>query len=216
MSTNLAQLNDKRCHIAFMDSRAGGLQEKIDERNEEEYLGIREHKGASLHHLSRLVSSHLEKYPFDVVYIIGGACDITTKQPISTRISFNWDPPSNLEKQLTSTLTEESEFMVKSHPASKVIFCPLVGVDLERVVNEHEIKNAQHDAVDQAGFRFNEKIFEIKRERKVFSLSLHRSVHRSMRGKERSFYQQLAECIHLSEALKDKWVSELLKAVKIN
>ena len=89
----MASLNERRCHVAFLDGRGAGLQEKIVEINKGEYLEARVHNGATFHSLSRLASAHLGSYPFDVVYIAGGACDVTTKDFDSGRISFDWNPP---------------------------------------------------------------------------------------------------------------------------
>ena len=127
----MAQLGERRCQIVFMDSRAGGLQKKIDIVNQSEYLEIRERKGANLHQLSRLASAHLTKYPFDVVYIIGGACDITSKDAHTKLISFHWSPPERIGAHLLNSLKEEDKHMLTNHPAATVVFCPLVGVDLQ-------------------------------------------------------------------------------------
>ena len=58
---SMARLNDRRCHVAFMDSRAAGLQSKVDELNDNEYLDVRRCNGASLHQLTRAAgdSGHL-------------------------------------------------------------------------------------------------------------------------------------------------------------
>ena len=212
----MAALNEKRCHIAFMDSRGYELQAKVDTLNDGEYLGIRKHKGAGLHQLTRLASSYLDKYPFDGVYIIGGACDITTKAKNSNQISFEWSQPSDLGKYLALTLASEDQYIEKHHPASRVVFCPLVGVALGRVVNVHPINEDQQAAVDEAVFKFNEEVFIINKRRKVFSPSLYRTVHKSNRGKHKSFYQHLGDGIHLTNDLKEKWAVELVKATKNN
>ena len=89
----MARLNDRRWHTALLDSRACGLQEKIDIINDGEYLGVRQYNGATLHELSGRASRHLDRYPFDVVYIAWGVCDITSKDDLTKAISFEWNPP---------------------------------------------------------------------------------------------------------------------------
>ena len=212
----MARLNERRCHIAFMDSRAQGLQEKIDALNKGEYLGVRKHNGATLHQLTRKASEHLKNYPFDVVYIIGGACDITLKNKSTKTISFPWAPPEDLSQHLISTLDAENNTMKEKHPAAKVVFCPLVGLELERVVNEHTVEATHQLIVDEAVFKFNTKIFDLNKKRGTFSPSLHRTVHRSSKGIMKSHYHHLDDGIHLSEELKDKWAAELVKATSIN
>ena len=212
----MAKLNDRRCHVAFMDSRAAGLQEKIDALNDGEYLGIREHKSASLQHLSRQAGRHLVRYPFDVVYIAGGACDITYKENNSNAISFNWDPPGGICDHLLATLANENERLRKEHPAAKVVFCPLVGIDLQRVVNKHAVGPDQQGAVDEAVFKFNSAIFKANKERGTYAPSLHRTVHRSTKGLQKSHYHHLDDGIHLTEGLKDNWASAFVKATVNN
>ena len=111
----MAKLNDRRCHIAFMDSRARGLQEKVDILNRGEYLDIREHGGATFHQLARRASAHLVKYPFDVVYVAGGVCDISHKDHDTKKVSFNWNSTDSLTNHLTTSLSNENEFLTKNH-----------------------------------------------------------------------------------------------------
>ena len=212
----MAKLNERRCQVAFMDSRATDLQKKIDVLNKGEYLGIREFKGATLRQLTRMAGRHSEKYPFDVVYIAGGVCDITSKDSFTNKISFEWEPPEGVIDHLKMTLNRASETMRKDHPATKVVFCPLVGVELARVVNAHPVTDDQQWAVDTSIFEFNENVFKLNKEGGTFSPSLHRSVHRSTKGTRKSYYHHLADGIHLSEELKVKWAEEFVKAAKIN
>ena len=188
----------------------------ITKINRSEYLEVRVSKGATLHCLTRLASSHLGKYPFDVVYIVGGICDVTTKDSATGRISFDWVPPAELGNQLVKRLYDEDEFMRRQHPASRVVFCPLVGVELEEVVNSHAVNREQQEAVNEAVFDFNTEIFSINERRGTFSPSLHRTVHRTIRGKNKSYYHHLSDGIHPTEELKGKWADEFVKAIARN
>ena len=158
----MAVFNDRRCHLVFMDSRGTGLQEKIVEMNHGEYLEVRVCKGSTLHQLSRAASAHLTRYPFDVVYIAGGICDVTTKCQKTQRISFNWESGEKLTMHLARALDQENSFLSKNHPASKIVFCPLVGAELARVVDAHPTTQIQQSFVDEAIFDFNNHVFKIK------------------------------------------------------
>ena len=199
--------------MTFMDSRARDLQRKIDDG---EYLGIREFKGATLRQLTNKASKHLERYLFDVTYVAGCVCNITSKAEATDRISFEWDPPEGVVEHLKWTLKKADEFMKEHHPAARVVFCPLVGVELQRVVNGHAVSEDQQRAVDEEIFEFNTNVFEVNKKRDTFSPSLHRSVHRSARGVRKSYYHYLADGLHLPEELKDKWAAEIVKATKNN
>ena len=63
-------------NVPKTDSRGSGLQEEIVKINRGEYLEVRMVKGATLHQLANLARKHLVRYPFDVIYLAGGACDI--------------------------------------------------------------------------------------------------------------------------------------------
>ena len=117
--------------MAFMDSRARDLQRQIDDG---EYLGIREFKGATLRQLTNQANKHLERYLFDVTYVAGGVCNITSKAEATDRISFEWDPPEKVVEHLKWTLKKADEFMKEHHPPARVVFCPLVGVELQRAI----------------------------------------------------------------------------------
>ena len=200
----------------MLDSRANGLQERVDVLNVGEYLGIRQYNGATLHDLTRQASRHLDKYPFDVVYIAGGICDVTTKDDVTKTISFRWNPPNDVSKHLLNTLNRENETMRKDHPAARVVFCPLVGADLKRVVNGHAVTEAQQEAVNEAIFEFNNKIFAVNKARGTHSPSLHRTVHRSSKGTHKSHYHHLEDGIHLTDTLKDNWAAAFVKATTNN
>ena len=212
----MARLNDRRCHIAFMDSRGVGLLAKIDCLNQGEYLEVCIHKGATLHQLTRRASEHLTSYPFDVVYILGGACDITTRDEVTKKISFDWAPASKVASHLLDSLKLEDKFMQSNHPTSRVVFCPLVGTELVRVVNAHGVTDEQQAEVDNAIFEFNNEIFNVNRKRQSFSPSLHSSIHRSKGRTRKNHYHLLTDGIHLSEHQMDKWARELVKSTSYN
>ena len=212
----MARLNERRCYWVFTDSRGVGLQEKVDVLNSGEYLGVRVCKGAMLHQLSRMAGAHLEKYPFDVVYVAGGVCDITTKCQITKSISFNWDPPTGVGAHLIRSLRLENKYLLDNHPASKVVFCPLVGVDLIKVVTNKLITGVQQSAADEAVFEFNNEIFNLNKEKGTFSSALHRTIHRSKGSVRKSHYQHLDDGLHPTENLLEKWAHEFVKATGNN
>ena len=192
------------------------MQRLVDSVNSGEYLDCRDYKGATLHQLAKKASKHLNKYPFDVVYIIGGACDITNKEKETNRISFDWPLPNSLSDFMLGALSHKDKYFTKNHAASRVIFCPLVGVELSRVVNGHEVTEEQQLAVDKAVFEFNEQVFAINKRRSTFSPPLHRTIHRSSGKVKKSHYHHLEDGIHLNEEQKEKWADLLVKATARN
>ena len=199
-----------------MDSRGNGLYEKIQKFQNDEYIGLWRHDGGTLDQVSDDAASHLDSYPFDLVYIEGGVNNITRKDRMTRKVSFPWEPPELLMEHLSAILERLEKKFKSEYPASKVIFCPLVGSELTRIVNEGETTERQQIAVNNAVFTFNEKVFKINARNELFSPSLHRTVHRSKNGVKKSHYSHLHDGIHLGEYLKDKWAEEFVKAAKHN
>ena len=212
----MANFNSKRCHIAFMDSRGMDLQGEVNKINRGEYLEVRVYKGATLHQLAKMASKHLNSYPFDVVYVAGGTCNITDKDSVTSKISFNWKKQEDLQTHIMKEVEGVYDFLAKSHPASRVVVCPIVGIDLGRVVNEHEVDLNHQEWVDTTVFEVNTELFHINKIKKVFSPPLHRTIHRSVGGIRKSHYHHLADGVHLSDEQRESWARWFVAATGKN
>ena len=165
--------------------------------------------GATFQEIIELAANHLNNYPFDVVYIAGGANNIRTKNSETGQISFDWDPPELLIQYMLSELRQADERLSREFPASKIIFCPLVGTDLSRVVTGHQVNDYQQHVVNETIFDFNEETFRINKRRETYAPSLHRTIHRSKKGTRKSYYEHLVDGIHLKTTLKTNGQSNL-------
>ena len=155
----------RREHWIFIDSRGAELYEKIHRESNPEFIGVWKHSGASLGDLVELAANHLKNFPFDIAYIVGGINNVTTKDRLTGKISFEWDPPELLISQLIRELAIADSKMAKEFPASKVVFCPIVGSDLSRIVNAHTTTLLQQEVVNETVFAFNEEVFKINKRR---------------------------------------------------
>ena len=99
----------------------GGLDstKRIKSRNHHEFIGVWKKSGATFEELVDLAANHLDNYPFDIVYIIGGVNNITTKDEHTGKISFTWNPAERLINHLTLILKEANVRFTKDYPASK-------------------------------------------------------------------------------------------------
>ena len=70
--------------------------------------------------------------------------------------------------------------------------------------------------VNNAVFCFNTAVFAVNKRRNTFSPALHRSVHKSVRGSKKSYYEHLDDGIHPTTKLKEKWAEEFVKAIGAN
>ena len=60
--------------------------------------------GATLFDLIEVADRHLRRNPFDIVFIAGGACDITFKDKATGKIVYAWGEGEALQNHLVSTL----------------------------------------------------------------------------------------------------------------
>ena len=104
----------------------------------------------------------------------------------------------------------------KVFPASRVVFCPLIGSELARVVNAHGTSPEDQLAVEEAVWAFNENVFEINARRWTVCPSLHHQVHRFCKGRRKAYYHHLDDCLHLSNYLKIKWAENVVKVMARN
>ena len=207
----MALLGRKRLHLVISDSRVAGIGDLIKKKGvQNELIEFRMRKGASLGELADTATTHLGKCPFDVVYIAGRVCDITSKNHDTGAISFDWVEGESLTSHLTGALSRANDNRKKHLPASKLVFCPLIGCDLKRIINCHAISEKQQEMVDNSLWEFNSKVFRINEENAAFSPSLHQTVHRVCKGKKRNYYHHLGDGLHLSHFLKDTGEINLL------
>ena len=138
--------------MIYTDSRGSDLDHRIARLNTAgECFDLTSYKGAVLQDLFSSTENYLPKHPFDVIYIAGGACDVTTKNYSTDQITFDWDPHGDdLMEHLVNSLTKADTGFRGTFPASKVVYCPIVGTDLTRVVTSQEISPEDQEAVDKA------------------------------------------------------------------
>ena len=207
----MALLGSKRLHMIVMDSRGKGLGDLIRakiESNEIVDVIVRE--------LVDVASKHLNGHPFDVVYIAGGACDITTKDRKSKEITYTWGEGSGLQEHLLRVLRKANASLKRYFPASKIVLCPLIASELNRVVSSGSATSGEQLAVEEAIWSFNNMIFKINQERGTVSPALHHQVHRFCKGKRRAYFHHLGDGLHPSDYLSHKWANEFIRIIAQN
>ena len=158
----------------------------------------------------------MSTHPFDVIYIAGGANNITSKNKLTSLISYEWGQGPELGNHLISTLLGADSRLRKYYPASKIVFCPLVGSDLARVVNAHHVTEMDQKAVDDMIWDFNTEVYRINKERGIYCPALQHQVHRYCKGTRRRYYEHLQDGLHPTESLKKKWALQFVKAMAHN
>ena len=213
----MAYFGRRRAHVIIGDSRVTEeLYKKIHCKNLAKIpFNIEQYKGAGLIEVIEKADIYLKSYPFDVVYIVAGVNDITNKNKATGTISFLWKTEDALANYLIETRRHSYEHLKKDHPGAGIIFCPIIGLDLHRVVQGSTTDSQR--IVDNAVWRSN---IELNKMRDVFGFCfpfLAAPVHRVENGKHKSYYHHLArDGLHLSEKITDAWATQFVKAFNRN
>ena len=94
----MALLGGKRLHLVISDSRVIGIGDVVKRKgNQNELIEFRMCKIASFGERVDVAMSHLGKCPFDIVYVAGGVCDLTTKKHTTRAISFEWESEDSFQ-----------------------------------------------------------------------------------------------------------------------
>ena len=122
--------------------------------------------------------------------MVGGTTEVTTKNSFTKQISFEWGQNLDLQNHLVNLLNQVNDRLKKYYPASKLVFCPLIGTDLARVVNSHPVSAEDQIIVDNAIWEFNSQVLRVNEERETFFPALHQQVHRFCKGKQREHWSK--------------------------
>ena len=166
--------------------------------------------GARIQDLAMEAEYYAQSAPFDVMFIAGGICNVTTKDRLTKKISFEWQDPVKLASYLIKTVEDAEEFLLKKQPASKFIFCPFPGADLGKVLKKPA--HAEQEVLNEAVWLFNEDIFKKNQLKNEYAPNFAEPIHREIRGKKRTYLDHLGEDgIHISPELKLKWAKKIIK-----
>ena len=121
--------------VIITDSRGKGLQDLMWPANARRHslpvsMLINKINGAGLRSLPDAAISFVGEFPTYNVYIIGGICDVTWKDPSTKEIRFLFSDQLALTTHITSIIDEIDNRMHGCRPNTKFILCPLVGVNV--------------------------------------------------------------------------------------
>ena len=200
-----AHLYDVRRHIFFFDSRGFNLEMELNIINtERKPVEPWFFNGATIENLVHEAINYGRTRPFDLMFVVGGICNITDKDRNTGKISFNWDTPEKLSNHIINIMEDEDKRFKKELPASKLIFCKIVGANLENVLKRQA--ETEQLVMDEAIYQINEYIFRKNIDKGLWAPDMATPVHRMINGKMKSNYDHLSrDGIHLSQELKKSW-----------
>ena len=211
-----------RDSIIFTDSRGAGLQDFIwantNRKNFAVSILAKEIKGANLRNLADAAISFSCDFPTYVIYIAGGVCDITWKNPITKEIKYLHADQAMLSSHVIAILDEIDNRIYGCRPLTKFVFCPLIGVDVWKYIPHiaREVPGLQ-DMITGAVMEVNIHILRLNQKRASRMPHFASQVHA---WKHNRFYHHLElldkDGIHLTNNIKRKWAEQLLKAIDLN
>ena len=170
--------------------------------------------GAKLQQLIALAANHLKSHPRDVIYILGGACNLTTKDKASKVVSFNWDTPEKLSSHLWAYSEFGLQWLAQHHPAATVVMCPLTGSYLPKML---PLQAEKQPIIDVAVRDFNKNVIGINRRAEVAMPWLHKYVHKTRHGQDKDYYlvlpnnqPALPDGLHPSQELLNFWARDFV------
>ena len=205
----------RRKHVIMFDSRGDRLQAKIEKINKSDipieawFFG-----GANYKRLQDEADYYAKFHPFDIIYIVGGVNELTTKDQYTGKYYFKWKDYQELENHMFERITSVKNHLEKEHPATQFILCPMMGINLS-VYNKDF--NVQHqEMVDNVTWSFNELIRSIYKETNLYVPDFSRPVHRQFGNNRRNMYHHLRDGLHLNNEALDKWANIAVKVAEKN
>ena len=228
-------------HVIFSDSRAGSRYGKLDisikshianimssqenkdlwEKNSGLSLDLTQLQysvlvfpGAKIQELISLADTHLSSYPRDVIYILGGACNVTSKLKGSRQILFNWENDAMLTRHLFVYTEMGLKWTTQRHPAATIVICPLTGSYLQTLA---PYAAKLQFMVDKSTRDFNNIVIGLNRESQVAMPWLQKHVHKTRHGVDKNYYTNLPngspalpDGLHPSRDLLDLWARDFV------
>ena len=205
-----AELFNRRRFIFFFDSRGQFLEDELNHINiEKKPVEPWMFKSATIRDLVHEAINYGRHRPFDLMFIVGGICDITVKNWNTNTISFNWKDSDTLTQHIIKIIEHEEKRFKKELPASKLIFCRIVGADLEKVLRKKS--DCDQHILNESIYEINNYIHKKNIIGNMWAPDMATPVHRQIRGENKSCYNHLSnDGLHLSQDLRKKWAKKIL------
>ena len=209
-------MNDRRRkHIMMFDSRGDQLQSKIEKINN---TGIRIEawffRGANYKRLQDEADYYAKYNQFDIIYIVGGVNELTTKDHYTGKYYFPWNDYQELENHMFERIDTVKKHLEKTHPATQFVLCPMMGMNLAEYIGD---ENKDHqEMIDNVTWSFNELIRSFHKDTNIYIPDFAKPVHRQFGSERKNMYYHLGDGLHLNDDALKKWAKIALKVVEKN
>ena len=201
MASGDTSIYGRRKVIFFTDSRGLYLNELIKEQfGHMDRIEVLHYKSADIGTLTKNAYYYAESRPHDVLFIAGGICNITRKDPVV------------LARHIIDKIEEEDETFIEKALATQMAYCNLLGADLLLVLKKKA--DFEQNVLNEAIYMINEDIFQKNIVKGLFSPDLASPVHRK-NAQIMSFLHHLASGgIHLNMDLKKKYAKKMYLTIR--
>ena len=199
-------------HVYFMDTRGELLENTINSLNKS---GVKIEPwvfaDASFRDVVHEALYSTKTRPFDLIFICAGIFDFIKKDSTTGDCYFPRDTCEQLIPAMRNMVQKADDRLLKERPATKIIYCPIMGVDLEVVLKKKAVQ--EQLILNEGIWAINLKFYELNNASGLYCPNLVLPVHRIINKKRKNYYQHLAEDgLRLTEELRNRWASEMLKA----
>ena len=170
--------------------------------------------GANYERLKDEADYYAQNRPFDIIYIVGGVNEITRKDPYTGKYYFPWKNYQDLENHMFERLKTVKTYLEKSHPATKFVFCPTMGMDIYRYLGDENMRH--QEMINNVVWSFNEIIKGMYKEENIYVPDFARPVHRQYGEERKNLYYHLRDGLHLNKESLLKWANIARKVVEKN
>ena len=179
-----------RKHIYFMGERGLNL-ERIPSRVNNTGTRIEPwtFPGADFQDIVREALYFTEKSPFDLIFLCAGIYNIVNKDEPTGKFFFPWSSCEQLILALLKMVDKADKHFCKDRPATKVIYCPVIGADLGRLLGRDAAQ--QQLILNEGVWALNQKFYGLNKARSYYCPNMVVPVHRIVSGKRKNCYHHL-------------------------
>ena len=168
------------------------------------------------HTLRKLASKALiyaSHHRNEAIFIYGGICDLAVKDAYTNQYTFVERSAAGIMSNIISTLDEVDFNLHYDQPLMKLIFAPLIGVDIYEYyhLDDHELQ----DAINTAIPFINRHISYLNSNNNVPTPWTARCVHKYSHGRNYTVYEHLRDGLHPNSSSAKKIAKAFIHAVQV-
>ena len=173
--------------------------------------------GRNIENMLKDAEDHLKNHTYSGIYFMGGVNNLTLKH-CSKRITATFDEIPNCVDTMFTKFERARELLMKY--SRKIIICFLIGLDIDKynfeTTGEQTNNHRQQLIVNDSVIYINRALLSLNMDLDMHTPWTANSVHMRSNRKYQHRYWLLRDGLHPGDALKEQWVTEIVKSTVIN